>query len=225
MSGLLQAASAPIAIGAVYLFIRDKYEKEPYKMLFLGLLYGVYSTFVIWAVGITIERLFPHTETPFFNAFISSAGVEEGIKFLFLYFLVFKNPNFNEPFDGIVYGVFIALGFAWLENIIYVFHKELGGYETALARAIFSVPGHGLFGLEMGYYLALSKYYHKTIYIVKTFFVPYLLHGTYNYILFLDRKILWFPFLIFVLFLWYIGLKRMKILLERSPFKNILHQK
>jgi hypothetical protein len=61
--------------------------------------------------------------------------------------------------------------------------------------------------------------------MIKTFAVPYLLHGVYNYILFLDRKILWLPFLIFVLFLWYIGLKRMKILLECSPFKNVLHQK
>ena len=83
MTGLLQAASAPVAIGAVYIFIRDKYEKEPYAMLFLGLLYGIYSTFVIWAVGITFEKIFPHVETPFFNAFFSSAGIEEGIKFLF----------------------------------------------------------------------------------------------------------------------------------------------
>ena len=217
---MLQAASAPAVIAAVYIFIRDKYEKEPYTMLFLGLLYGVYSTFVIWAVGMAFERAFPHIETPFFNAFFSSAGIEEGVKFLFLYFLVFRNPNFNEPFDGIVYGVFIALGFAWLENIIYVFHKELGGYETALARAIFSVPGHGLFGLEMGYYLALAKYYKKRIYLLKTFAVPYLLHGIYNYILFLNRKLLWIPFLGFVLFLWILGFKRIKILLEQSPFKK-----
>ncbi len=225
LAGLLQAASAPVAIGIVYVFIRDKYEKEPYMMLFLGLLYGIYSTIVIWAVGITLERVFPHIETPFFSAFFSSAGIEESVKFLFLYFLVFKNDNFNEPFDGIVYGIFIALGFAWLENIIYVFHKELGGYETALARAVFSVPGHALFGLEMGYYLALAKYYHKKTDLIKTFIVPYLLHGIYNYILFLDRKLLWIPFLAFVLFLWAIGLKRMNILLSRSPFKKGLHQK
>lgn len=225
VAGLLQAASAPVVIGAVYLFIRDKYEKEPYKMLFLGLLYGIYSTFVIWAVGTAIEKIFPHTESPFFSAFISSAGIEEAIKFLFLYFLVFHNPNFNEPFDGIVYGVFVALGFAWLENIIYVLHKDLGGYETAFARGIFSVPGHGLFGLEMGYYLALAKFYAQKRYLLGAFFVPYLLHGIYNYILFLDRNILWIPFLLFVLFLWWLGFKRMRLLLERSPFKNTFIKK
>ena len=96
LAGLLQAASAPVAIGIVYVFIRDKYEKEPYMMLFLGLLYGIYSTIVIWAVGMTLERIFPHIETPFFSAFFSSAGIEESVKFLFLYFLVFKNDNFNE---------------------------------------------------------------------------------------------------------------------------------
>ena len=200
LAGLLQAASAPVAICIVYIFIRDKYEKEPYMMLFLGLLYGVYSTIVIWAVGITLERIFPHIETPFFSAFFSSAGIEESVKFLFLYFLVFKNDNFNEPFDGIVYGIFIALGFAWLENIIYVFHKELGGYETALARAVFSVPGHALFGLEMGYYLALAKYYHKKTDLIKTFIVPYLLHGIYNYIIFRQKIIMDSIFSICIIF-------------------------
>lgn len=217
--GLLEAAAAPAVIGVFYMYIRDKYEKEPYAMLFLGLLYGVYATFVIWAVGMFFERAFPHTETPLYSAFFSSAGIEEGIKFLFLYFLVWKNKNFNEPFDGMVYAVFIALGFALLENIIYVLHKDLGGYETALVRAVFSVPGHGLFGVEMGYYFALAKYNQKKKYLWLALVVPYLLHGIYNYILFLDRRILWMPFLAFVVFLWILGLKRMKILLQNSPFR------
>lgn len=218
--GLIQAAAAPVAISLVYMYIRDKYEKEPYAMLITGLMYGVYATFVIWAVGIFFERLFPHEETPFFSAFFSSSGIEESIKFLFLYFLVWRNPNFNEPFDGIVYGVFVSLGFALLENIIYVLHQDLGGYATAISRAVFSVPGHGLFGVEMGYYFAIAKFEYKKRYLWLAFFVPYLLHAIYNYILFLDRNVLWVPFLGFVLLLWILGLKRMKLLLEKSPFKR-----
>jgi RsiW-degrading membrane proteinase PrsW (M82 family) len=220
IGALVQAASAPILIGAIYIYIRDKYEKEPYAMLVSGLMYGIYSTLVIWSVGIFLEKLFPHEETPFFSAFVSSAGIEEGVKFLFLYFLVWRNPNFNEPFDGIVYGVFVALGFALLENIIYVLHDNLGGYSTALARAVFSVPAHGLFGVEMGYYLAAAKFERKKKYLFFAFFIPYLLHAVYNYILFLDKKLLWVPFLGFVLFLWFLGLKRMRLLLECSPFKR-----
>ncbi len=218
-AGLLQAAAAPVVIGAFYMYIRDKYEKEPYMMLLLGLLYGVYSTFVIWGVGLFLEWVFPHVEQPFYSAFVSSAGIEELVKFLFLYFLVWRNPNFNEPFDGMVYGVFISLGFALLENIIYVFHSELGGYSTAMARAVFSVPGHGLFGAQMGYYFATAKFEGKKRYLWLALFVPYVLHGIYNYILFLDRRLLWIPFLAFVVFLWVLALGRIKKLLARSPFK------
>ena len=209
-----------MVIGLFYLFIRDKYEKEPIALLFLGLLYGIYTTFVIWPLGLVLEQAFPHYETAFFSAFFSSAGLEEGVKFLFLYFLVWRNPNFNEPFDGMVYAVFISLGFALLENIIYVLHDDLGGYRTALARAVFSVPGHGLFGLQMGYYLAKAKFHNNKKFLWLALLVPYALHGIYNYILFLDSKILWFPFIPFVVFLWYIGLKRINKLLQLSPFKN-----
>jgi len=219
-AGLLQAAAAPVVIGLFYMYIRDKYEKEPYMMLFLGLLYGVYATAVIWGVGLFLEWAFPHVEQPFYSAFVSSAGVEELVKFLFLYFLVWRNPNFNEPVDGMVYGVFISLGFALVENIIYVFHSELGGFSTAVARAIFSVPGHGLFGAEMGYYFAMAKFKSKKKYLWLAFFTPYLLHGIYNYILFLDRRLLWIPFIAFVIFLWVLALSRIKKLLEQSPFRN-----
>ena len=118
-------------------------------MLFLGVLFGLYTAAVVYALGSFLEERFPHEETPFYTAFFSSAGVEEAVKFLFLFFLILGNRNFNEPLDGIVYGVFVSLGFAWAENVIYVTHPILGGYETALERALLSVPGHGLFGVRM----------------------------------------------------------------------------
>ena len=115
---LVELASTPVAAGLFFLYIKDKYEKEPWKMLFLGVLFGLYTAAVVYALGSFLEERFPHEETPFYTAFFSSAGVEEAVKFLFLFFLIWGNRNFNEPLDGIVYGVFVSLGFAWAENVI-----------------------------------------------------------------------------------------------------------
>jgi len=217
---LLDMAIAPVLIGICYLFIRDKYEKEPYGMLLLGLFYGVYATYVILCFGSFLDRMLVMKDTPFFSAFIGSAGVEESIKFLFLYFLVWRNKNFNEPFDGIVYGAFLSLGFALVENIIYVYNDVLGGYLTAVSRGLISVPGHGLFGVQMGYYFAIAKFENKKNHLWLAFLIPYLFHGAYNYILFQKKYFGFIPFLILLLWLWRLSLKRMKLLLERSPFKR-----
>lgn len=222
---LLQWALAPIIVCAVYMFVRDKYEKEPFRMLLLGLLFGVYSTFVILMTGNILEKIFPHEGTfwaVFFNAFITSAAVEEGTKFLFLFLLIWKNKNFNEPFDGIVYAVFISLGFAMLENIIYIFDERMGGLPTALARAVFSVPGHFFFGVAMGYYIALAKYEpnKRVKYTLLSFIVPYLFHSFYNLILLLELN--WYMVLLvpFVALLWLTGFRKMKHHIEVSPFKK-----
>ena len=84
---LVELASTPVAAGLFFLYIKDKYEKEPWKMLFLGVLFGLYTAAVVYALGSFLEERFPHEETPFYTAFFSSAGGEEAVKFLFLFFL------------------------------------------------------------------------------------------------------------------------------------------
>ena len=132
---MLKAATAPVVILLFYCYIRDKYEKEPFKLLFWGLICGVYVTFVVYGLGMATEKFLPHEEMPFYTAFLSSALIEESVKFLFLYNLICTNKEFNEPFDGIVYGVFVSLGFAWIENMVYVTHPLWGGLgNTALKQ-------------------------------------------------------------------------------------------
>ena len=72
---LVELASTPVAAGLFFLYIKDKYEKEPWKMLFLGVLFGLYTAAVVYALGSFLEERFPHEETPFYTAFFSSAGV------------------------------------------------------------------------------------------------------------------------------------------------------
>ena len=217
---LIQLGSAPVLAGIFYIYIRDKYEKEPKAMVALTFLFGIYTTFIIFGVGRGMELLFPHEETPFYTAFVSSSGVEELVKFVFLYILIWKNKNFNEPLDGIVYGVFLSLGFAWIENLIYVLHPTLGGMGTGLARAVLSVPSHGLFGVQMGYYLGLIKFKKTKFNFVLAFIVPYLFHGFYNYFLLKELPIFWIPFWILQGLLWYLSLKYIKTMLNMSPFRH-----
>lgn len=108
------------------------------------------------------------------------------MKLLFLLALLARNPQYNEPFDAIVYAVFISLGFAWIENIVYVTHPLWGGIGTALARAVLSVPGHGLFSVQMGYWLSEAKFAGRKVGWLLAFLVPYLYHGWYNYLLLAD---------------------------------------
>jgi len=217
---LIQLAAAPVFLGLFYIYVRDKYEKEPWRMLSLGLLYGIYTTAVIYAVGLGLEKIFPHMESPIYTSFFSSAGVEEVTKYIFLVLLIWRNGNFNEPLDGIVYGVFVSLGFAWIENIIYVTHPVMGGYSTAFSRAFLSVPGHALFGVQMGYYLGLAKFFGGKKHLWLAFFVPYLVHALYNYFLLEKYSFFWIPFWILEVWLWWSGLKHIKELVRISPFRE-----
>ena len=225
---LLQIAVAPAIIGLVYIFIRDKYEKEPLNLLFTGVIFGIYSTAVVWVLGVFLEGIFYYNDNKFISilldSFIYSAFIEEFVKFIFIYFIDFHNYNFNEPFDGIVYSVFISLGFAMTENIIYVFNPYFGGFETAISRAIFSVPAHGLFGVIMGCYMGDAKFrnnIYRFFLILKSIFITVFYHGIYNFILMINFKYYNIIFIPYVLFLWINGVKKIKKQLLKSPFKKI----
>lgn len=221
---LISLAIAPILICAFYIFIRDKYEKEPIRLLVLGLFYGALITIPIIKTGQFLLVFIPNGGVmldAFYNSFFIAALTEEFFKYTVLFFLVFYNHNFNEKFDGIVYAVFISLGFAGFENVMYVLNPELGGYQTAFARAFVSVPGHALFGVTMGYYFSLIKYEpkNKVKYAILAFFVPYLIHGVYNFILLSGITYMYVLFIPFLLYMWVNGFKKMKHHIEQSPFK------
>ncbi len=144
---------------------------------------------------------------------------EEAFKLAALTLLIWKSKDFNEKFDGIVYASFISLGFAAIENVLYVFQH---GFSTGIARAITAVPAHAFFGITMGFFFGMAKFYPKKRkkYLWMAFLVPFALHGTYDFILMVGHIYLLALFIPFVIYLWISGFKRMKQMNNASIFRN-----
>ena len=120
------------------------------------------------------------------SSFYSAAWSEELLKFIILYFIVLRRNEFNEPMDGIVYGVTVSLGFATFENYDYVFYwaEEWGidPYQMAVWRSYSAVPMHGLMGCIMGFYFGMYAFTASKKYLVLCLFIPFIIHGFYNFL-------------------------------------------
>lgn len=186
---LLALALAPgIAIG-VYIYLKDKHEPEPLGLLLTSFIYGCASTLVTLSISWPLDFIVTFSETDvahqFANAFFKVALVEEFSKFIFIRFILYNNKNFNEPFDGIVYAIMVGMGFATLENILYVFQY---GVATGIVRMFTAVPAHATFAILMGYFLGKAKFTHQKEfwYSVLALGVATLFHGMYDYFLFIS---------------------------------------
>src|SRR6186713_1191160 len=122
---LFALALAPGAAIAIYIYLKDKHEREPVHLLLICFFYGTLSTVITFAVSYPLSIFLLTKESDvvdqFYNAFFKVALIEEFSKFIFVRFILYYNKNFNEPFDGIVYAVMVSMGFATLENVLYVF--------------------------------------------------------------------------------------------------------
>ena len=164
------AALIPANILGVYIFIKDRAEKEPVWLLLILLVFGAIISLPVVYIGGFFEALingffglFASTTAdgqlvlgfPVYEIylaakyFIGVALVEEGLKWIVMFFFTHKSKHFNSLFDGIVYAVFVSLGFAAFENVLYVWS---GGWTVALLRALTSVPAHMFFGVAMGWF-------------------------------------------------------------------------
>ncbi len=218
---ILLVSLAPVLIILVYIYIRDRYEREPAGVLAVSLLAGVVIVIPVIFVEQWLMALMPvlsRVGVASYQAFIVAAGTEELFKFLAIMFLIWRRPSFNEKIDGIVYAAFVSLGFAAVENILYV---SQGGYQTALLRAITAVPAHALFGVAMGYYLGIARMYEelRRPYLFRAFLVPWFLHGIYDFILMVEVSWLLFLFVPFVVCLYLMGLRKIRLLSDTSVFR------
>jgi|RhiMetdeSRZDD1v2_1073273.scaffolds.fasta_scaffold16257_7 protease PrsW len=194
MLSLLALAVAPGVAIAVYIYSRDKYDREPLKPLLISFLLGMVATApAIIIQGILKPILYKHFPgyTVWYYvllSFIVVACSEEGSKFMMLRSYAYRNKAFNEPFDGIIYAVMVAMGFATLENIGYVLNY---GFKTGILRMFLSVPSHGAFGVLMGYHAGKAKFdpKHGIRHMVKGILLAVFFHGAFDFFLLLQGSV------------------------------------
>ena len=180
-------ALAPCLAIMVYIYWKDKFDKEPLRLLLITFLLGALSALPVVISGHFLEAFgFDPFSKSIFWSFISMFCVvgiiEEGFKFLAVYLYAHRQHAFNEPFDGITYGVMSAMGFASLENLLYVFGNE-ESESIAWIRMFTAVPAHAFFGIISGYYLGLQRFMNKPGYALLGVFLAALLHTSYNFFL------------------------------------------
>lgn len=173
----------------LYFILSDKF-KEPKRTIVEVFLLGVVITIPAGYLNSLILKTFKNGDIindSLLSGFFAGGLTEEILKFCILYFFVLKKFEFNEPMDGIVYGVAASLGFATLENIYYVYYYAEGfgvsSLEIAKLRAWTAVPMHGLNGCVMGFYFGLFAFMGKKKYLGYALVVPYVFHGAYNFLI------------------------------------------
>lgn len=203
-----------IAIGLA-IYLKDRYDREPWRLLFKIFILGglsIIPTLILERVLLSLNIFQGILEIAYIS-FVVAGFSEEFIKREVVLRKAYKHKEFNEKLDGIVYSVFAALGFATVENIMYVVFRFSSQPLVGLYRGIFSVPAHILFSITMGYYLSLAKFSAapalKKRYLLRSLWIPVLFHGIFNFILMSKINILMVLFIPFVLLLWGINLRRL----------------
>ncbi len=186
---LFLSAIAPALVIIMYIYIKDKHEKEPKRLLVYNFLLGaIVSIIVTTILYFLFAKFFPpflekSVLDQFIKAFLMVGLIEEFSKYIIVRYYAQPKEAFNEPFDGIVYAVMVSMGFAVTENIFYVFEY---GMSTALTRAFTAVPAHATFGVLMGYFMGKAKFsQHKKMLNLLGLLLAILFHGTYDFFLFI----------------------------------------
>ena len=195
---LIVAAVVPAFFLMIRAYRSDRLEKEPPSLLWSLALAGVFSALIALVVerilGLILDAAVPQGKLYDVLLYFGVVAFgEEGSKYFMLRRRTWRSPEFNCQYDGVVYAVFVSLGFALWENISYVMHF---GFSTALVRAVTAIPGHACFGVFMGVFYGLAKRRFneggaagsKALRILAVI-VPALLHGTYDYIASTDGSI------------------------------------
>lgn len=181
---VLALAVPPGVAISLFVYWKDKFDREPRKLLIWSFVLGMISTLpsiLVEAIGISSFKTEEGMMAIAINAFLIIGLTEEFFKFVMLRFYAYRKKEFNEPFDGITYGVMVSMGFATLENIMYVTQYGMG---NAFVRMFTAVPAHATFGIVMGYYTGLAKFSKKEIScLLQGLIYAAILHGSYDFFL------------------------------------------
>ena len=210
----LAIAIFPAIFFMIYIYRNDDKEKEPPLLLLKCIIGGLLSVPIAIILEMIAESVVIYLLENVVSATRVNYGVltaifvgliEEGAKFFFLYIFTWKDKAFNYRFDGIVYAVFVSLGFAALENVFYVFNYGTG---VALQRALLTIPGHMSFAVYMGLYYGHAKVSEavnnpdaKSLNLKAAYAFAVLLHTIFDATLMVESDIGLIIFFIFVIIL------------------------
>lgn len=213
---LLILAVVPVVVLLVYIYRKDPVEKEPGKLLAQLLVGGVLvviPVIFIEGAGTQLLQSWPYGDLSYLllEYFLVVALVEEGFKLLVLWWRTWKNLAFDFAFDGIVYAVFVSMGFAVAENIGYVFEF---GFYTAILRAFTAIPGHCVFAVFMGYFYAQAAAARADgnagkvrSNMLLALLVPFLCHGTYDSLASINDEVTLAVFFVFLIAMVVVGIR------------------
>jgi protease PrsW len=229
------AGAAPSFFLLTFFYLRDRWQREPLHRIVMAFALGTYAMAAARGLAYTVLAFLPPdwlsggTEAArLFESFVLAGYIEESAKAIVLFTAVYHWNEFDEPLDGVVYGVAVSLGFATLENILYIVQAR-AGIDPALTvvwqRALFAVPAHALFGGTMGYYVGKTKFDNSNPAAlwrdrVLSLLVPILFHGAYNYALHhrLDARV-WTLVSVLSLAMWAFVMRRVQRADRASPFR------
>ena len=225
---LIAAAVIPAVVLLVKVYKVDHLDKESPRLLWnlvvRGVIATVFAMLTEW-IGEFVLSSFVQEQTVLYNFllyFIVVAVSEEGFKSLLMKQRPWKDPEFNFQFDGVVYAVFVSLGFALWENISYVL---MYGFGTALIRAVTAVPGHACFGVFMGAWYGLAKKYEsygmhsqsKTCRVV-ALLSSIVLHGCYDFTASIENQNYAWIFVAFVVVMFIVAFRLVKKLSQNDRY-------
>lgn len=225
---LVLAAVIPAAYLLVKVYRMDRLEKESNRFLWTLVKAGIFSSLI----ALVLERIFSNllisamdTKSVGFRILLYFVVVglsEEGAKYFMLKRTSWRSSEFNCLYDGIVYAVFVSLGFAIWENISYVLHY---GLSNAFVRAFTAIPGHGAFGVFMGVFYSAAKLYSlagledkSKQFEIAAIIVPVLIHGAYDYIATSASQYGSYIFIAFIVVLFFAANKVVKTASQNDRF-------
>lgn len=182
-------AIAPGVAISAYIIFKDEYNREPRKHLIISFLLGALSIIPAMLLELPItfteqNSFFQSTLGNGLKAYLMVALPEEACKYFMLKKYAYRQPEYDEPFDGIVYAVMVGMGFATVENIMYVYEY---GVATGVVRMFLAVPAHATFAIIMGYFMGKAKFSQEreTYLLLAGLFWAVVFHGSYDFFLFL----------------------------------------
>ncbi|MEQ6376212.1 glutamic-type intramembrane protease PrsW [Bacillaceae bacterium S4-13-58] len=210
MFTLLAVSIAPGFALLSFFYLKERLSSEPIGFVLRCFIFGALLVFPIMFIQYVfkVENI---GQSPFFSSFVLSGLLEEFFKWFIFLYTVYKHTSFDKPYDGIVYGVAISLGFATVENLLYLLAN---GVNFAIGRAIFPVSSHALLGVILGFYMGKAKFMSQQSarkWIGYSLLIPVILHGSYDLVLEIIKENWMLALTPFMIYLWWIALRKVKI--------------